>query len=81
MKTALYQGVGRLIRGVFSRGRAFLAQTERLFYMLRGEGAAQIVPSCVYWGGVYPDTPEVGDSRGGRGQLRHRMPHTREHSR
>jgi len=36
-----------------------------------GRGVAQIVPSCGYWGGVYPDTPEVVDrGRAGRGLSR-----------
>ena len=38
MKTALYQGGGRLIRGVFSRGGAFLHKQNIRSNMLRGEG-------------------------------------------
>ena len=54
MKTALYQGVGRIIRGVFSRGRAFLPPTARSPDMLRGEGGHNIRTIYGYWGGVYP---------------------------
>jgi hypothetical protein len=42
-------------KGVSMRGRVFLSKCEPHSQMLRGErGAAQIVPSCAYWGGVYP---------------------------
>ena len=53
MKTALYQGVGRIIRGVFSRGRAFLPLTERSPKLLRGGGGGT-KRAIAYWGGVYP---------------------------
>jgi hypothetical protein len=37
------------------RGWVFLSKCEPHSQMLRGEGgSAQFVPSCAYWGGVYP---------------------------
>jgi hypothetical protein len=71
VKTALYQGVGRIIRGVFSRGGVFLHKPNIRSNMLRGEGGHNIRTIHGYWGGVYPDTPEVGDrGRAGRGLSR-----------
>ena len=74
MKTALYQGVGRIIRGVFSRGRAFLPQTERSPKLLRGEGGGINPHDLRILGGSIPPRLWMG----GAG---HRLPHTREHSR
>jgi hypothetical protein len=54
VKTALYQGVGRIIRGVFSRGRAFLHKQNIRSKLLRGEGGGTIRAILAYWGGVYP---------------------------
>ena len=61
MKTALYQGDGRLISGVVRCGRAFHPRKRMTKLMLRGEGWHKSCHPADTRGEYTPDTPEVGD--------------------
>jgi len=73
VKTALYQGDGRLISGVVRCGRAFLPPARWSEYMLGGEGGYKSArPERILGGSIPPIRPRwgivgelVGDYRGG----------------